>query len=106
MRRSIVPYFVTFAGAGAVVAMALLAYDYLVLIFPSGYNTATDFGARLMFGLCPPSIALMALENAHGAKLGAGLRFMVLMNARLYGVVGSLLYSLAFMAKRLAGKRS
>jgi hypothetical protein len=105
MTRRISTYGVVFAAIGAVVATALLAYDYLFLVSPSGWNTATEFEAELIFTLCPPSIALMALEKAHGAKLVFTLFLIVVMNAGLYGVGGCLVGGLALAADRIIGKR-
>jgi len=89
-RRS-VTYGVGFGMAGAVVAMALLAYDYFFLISPAGTNTASNFDQVLFLAACPPSFALMAMERAKGTSLAFGLLFIVLTNAGLYGTVGSLI---------------
>lgn len=104
MKRSIAAYAVTFAAAGAVVAIALLAYDYLLLISPSGINTASPFVALLFAVLCPPSMALMALERVHGTKLLFNLFLIVLLNAGLYGIGGVLVGCLVWVCNRLIGK--
>jgi hypothetical protein len=104
MKRSITTYGVTFAAVGAVVAIALLAYDYLLLNSPSGISTASPFDGFTFVALCPPSIALMALERVHGAKLLFGLFLIVLMNAGFYFVGGSLVGALAWAGKQLVGR--
>jgi hypothetical protein len=100
MKRRIASYGVAFAAAGAVVAIALLAYDYLVLVSPSGTNTASDFDRFMFLTLCPPSIGLMALERVHGIGLMFNLFLIVLLNAGLYGIVGCLVWA----GNRLVGK--
>jgi hypothetical protein len=88
----IAKFCVVFATIGAVVAVALLAYDHWFLVSPAGYNTATDSDLFLFLALCPPSLGLMALENARGAALMAGMLGIVVLNAALYGGVGILIW--------------
>jgi hypothetical protein len=77
-----------FAALGAVIAIALLAYDYLYLTGPDGFNHATELDVDLFMALCPPSFGLMALEHASSTTLLFSLSFIVLLNAGLYGSVG------------------
>jgi len=89
--KRIVIYGASSASIGAIIAVALLAYDYVFLISPSGINISSDLDALLFFALCPSSLGLMALENTHGPALVFGLSMIVLANAVLYGVVGCLI---------------
>jgi hypothetical protein len=104
MKRSIAAYGVTFAAGGAVVAIALLAYDYVLLISPSGVNTAGHFVRLVLVVLCPPSLALMALERVYGIRLLLSLFLIVLLNAGLYGIGGVLVGCLVWGCNRLVGE--
>jgi len=91
MMRPVARYGVVFAIIGMVVAITLLSYDYLVLVGPDGYNTASQFDAEMILVLCPPALALMGLERVHGVQLLFGLSVIAAMNAALYSVAGHLL---------------
>jgi hypothetical protein len=86
-----------FAVAGAAIAIALLAYDYLFLTGPDNINHATAQEAELFFILCPSSIGLMGLERASRMQLLVGFVFIVLGNAGVYGLVGGLFGAVADM---------
>jgi len=102
--KRITMYAVVSASIGTIAAVALLAYDHLFLISPSGTNMATDFDATLIFTLCPPSFALMAMENVHGPVLMLGLAMIVAANAGLYGVFGVFVGGCVSIGNRLVGK--
>ena len=102
--KRIAMYGTASGSIGAILAVALLAYDYLFLTSPSGTNIAGDVDAVLFFTLCPSSLALMALENVHGPRLAFGLAMIILANAALYGVVGFLVGGCESLYNRLIGK--
>jgi hypothetical protein len=83
-----VKFGVAFAVIGAAAAIGLLAYNYLFLVGPDGFNHATLWDDYLFIILCPPSIALMELERASPLGVLIGHSFIVLENAGLYGFVG------------------
>jgi hypothetical protein len=91
-----------FAVAGAAIAIALLAYDYLYLTGPDNINRATAQNAELFIILCPSSIVLMGLERAGLMQLLLAFVFIVLGNAGLYGLVGGLFGAIADMFRRSA----
>jgi hypothetical protein len=86
-----------FAVAGAAIAIALLAFDYLFLTGADNINHATAQEAELFIILCPSSIALMRLERAGRMQLFLGFLFIVLGNTGLYGLVGGLFGAIAEM---------
>jgi len=71
-----------FAAVGFVVAVTLCAYTFYL-------TSHHRIGNELLFiGLCPPSIAAIALDNAGVAGGLVGWLFIAVANAALYGAFG------------------
>jgi hypothetical protein len=88
---------------------ATIGFAVAILIFLSGYwanahrsmisQTADGLIQVVSLILCPPSLALMANENANVVEQGLGMLIIALTNAGIYGLIGTTVFKVLRRAR-------
>ena len=100
-RVSLWNWIISWAAAGTVVAIALLA---IFSVSPDSWHRHIE---PLFFALCPPSLVLMATEACQGWLSWCSAQYMaltVVLNSLLYMAVGAILWLLARLLSFRVGR--
>ncbi len=98
--RRYIAFILRFAATGAVVALVLLLLAAVLPFFPLWLQ-------HIALVACPPSLMLMATEGCGGWLSWCSIQVMLLVvlgNAILYGILGSIVALLVALAGRVRAR--